>query len=173
MLFLLNRITIGSDSAMFNSLLKSGLMSKDLQSNILAPCVGTLINLSKHNSKSSDFLNTLVMDPALNMDVVSFLTQYTWFSGKIRTKQKRQLGALKMWEKELQNCIASKSAKESTIDDALLCQICFSRTMDCTFIPCAHKSCFSCISRSMMSSTQCFFCRQEITSLQKDEDEQK
>ncbi|KAJ9449983.1 E3 ubiquitin-protein ligase RKP [Diplonema papillatum] len=54
-------------------------------------------------------------------------------------------------------------AGDLTEDD--MCCICYTSVADTEF-PCGHSSCKGCITRHLLNSSDCFFCKNEVSSLQ-------
>ncbi|KNC85365.1 hypothetical protein, variant 1 [Sphaeroforma arctica JP610] len=51
-------------------------------------------------------------------------------------------------------------------DDEDTCSICYTYPLSATFLPCRHQSCHQCITRHLLNSKECFFCKELITSIE-------
>jgi len=173
LLFFLNRTTTGPESKTFNMVLQSGLgISPANHSSLIAPAAGVLLNM---HAAGPDFVKTLVSDEALNLGVFKFLCSYDWvLEGEgPHEHHHKKLAKLKAFVHDLEKLKLKQEEKKSSKpeqeeEDSQLCTICCTRVMDCTFFPCEHRSCYGCISRALLSSKECFFCRTEVQSVKKD-----
>ncbi|XP_028398244.1 E3 ubiquitin-protein ligase RNF123-like [Dendronephthya gigantea] len=56
--------------------------------------------------------------------------------------------------------------RQSSIDSGELCTICYAMPQSAVFVPCGHKSCRACISRHLMNSKICFFCKETVETFE-------
>jgi hypothetical protein len=61
--------------------------------------------------------------------------------------------------------LSASATTQSETDE--LCPICYSATVDTTFAPCQHRSCYRCISMHLLNKKQCFFCNALLESIQR------
>lgn len=55
--------------------------------------------------------------------------------------------------------------RQQLVRSSELCTICYTVANDTTFVPCGHRSCHGCVTRSMRRNNKCFYCNQPITKL--------
>eukprot|EP01134_Creolimax_fragrantissima_P002469 CFRG2469T1 len=55
---------------------------------------------------------------------------------------------------------------EDDDEDANTCSICYTFPLNTTFLPCRHQSCQQCITRHLLNSRACFFCKDEIETIE-------
>ena len=53
-------------------------------------------------------------------------------------------------------------------EDDGLCTICYASVANVSFEPCAHRSCEECITRHLMNSKACFFCKETVQKVIED-----
>jgi len=63
-----------------------------------------------------------------------------------------------------------KMKKQESIDAEVLCTICYALPQAVTFVPCGHASCKPCITRHLMNSKDCFFCKEVVVKIKDDEE---
>lgn len=51
--------------------------------------------------------------------------------------------------------------EETEVDDRMCC-ICYACDADAGFVPCAHRSCYGCITRHLLNCHRCFFCNATV-----------
>jgi len=144
---------------------------------VLAPVAGTLINLyraevearangSSHNSvlaclsasdavvESMDVLENMHWSKALSAEPQS-LMNIRFLSELARALRE---------QKERERTACTKVEEDMDADEDT-CTICYSATVDTSFLPCGHRSCHQCISRHLLNNKRCFFCNKDVESL--------
>ncbi|KAK4485968.1 hypothetical protein RD792_008622 [Penstemon davidsonii] len=184
--FILNHLIGAIDPEVFDlSLRRPGNSSEKVDRGmILAPLAGIILNLLDASRVDDAEQNDIVASFA-NMHCAGtilygfqYLLEYNWvgsIKGEDYFDQSTELENLTKLEKfshllickaELQAIEKRMRGGEPEIDDNLCC-ICYTNRSNAHFVPCAHVSCYSCISRHLLNCQRCFFCNTIVVEVVK------
>ncbi|XP_057296522.1 E3 ubiquitin-protein ligase RNF123-like [Hydractinia symbiolongicarpus] len=182
---ILNRVT--ASYKLFETL--SRLHATDIERQdryaVLAAVAGVLVTLlQRANTERRQFaVSKLLEEPSFQLESVAFLagnpveigaTNSTtpMFSFKkfkeVSQEECNEIEKLLQFLSEEHTAIKMK--KQESIDAEVLCTICYALPQSVSFVPCGHSSCRSCITRHLMNSKDCFFCKEVVVKI-KDHEE--
>ncbi|XP_015890975.3 E3 ubiquitin-protein ligase RKP isoform X1 [Ziziphus jujuba] len=180
-IFILNHITSAADAEFFDlSLRRHGQsLEKVNRGMILAPIIGIILNLvdasevleyKEYNDVAGVFAS---MDcPDRVHCGFQYLLDYNW-AGSFRGDA--YLTKLTQLESFMSHLVSrSQSQEVSSIEcggqadsEDRVCCICYACEADAGFVPCAHRSCYGCITRHLLNCHRCFFCNATVQEVVK------
>jgi hypothetical protein len=143
---------------------------------IMSPIAGTLIALSKLNTKLNGAVHRQMFGMAsVQEDTFAYLLGDELNYAHREGVSPSDLESLQAFvHNVIADCRANHEAKKQqhagqlesmeSIGEDDLCFICCSARIDVVFKPCQHKSCKMCIQRYLLNDTKCFFCNAKVES---------
>lgn len=177
--FILNHITSAADAEFFDlSIRRHGhSLEKVNRGMILAPLVGIILNLLDASSRTECRELNDVVGIVASMDCpktlhygFQYLLDYNWagslrgdaYLGKLGQLEKFASLLISRTESEIVDTMGH--GRETEGDDGECC-ICYACEADSEFVPCAHRSCYGCISRHLLNCQRCFFCNATVVEV--------
>ncbi|XP_021887448.1 LOW QUALITY PROTEIN: E3 ubiquitin-protein ligase RKP [Carica papaya] len=182
-IFILNHLTSSSDVQFFYlSLRRHGQsIEKMNRGMILAPLVGIILNLLDASAELEYRDQNDVVDVFASMDCPDtvhcgfhYLLEYNWAASFRGDACFAKLGQLENFLSSLISRTESKGriqyGKETDGDESTCC-ICYTCEADVQFVPCAHRSCYGCITRHLLNCQRCFFCNATVLEVIRNDDD--
>eukprot|EP00111_Clytia_hemisphaerica_P002840 TCONS_00008011-protein len=178
---ILNRVT--ASYKLFETL--SRLHATDIERQdryaVLAAVAGVLVTLlhrAPEQSKNKTVAK-LLDEPSFQLESVAFLagnpgtdingahSSTPMFSfekfKEVSEDECKEIDALLQYLSEEHTLVKMK--KQESIDAEAICTICYAWPQNVTFDPCGHSSCKPCITRHLMNSKDCFFCKEPVVKI--------
>ncbi|XP_065673661.1 E3 ubiquitin-protein ligase RNF123 isoform X2 [Hydra vulgaris] len=175
---ILNRVT--ASYKLFSTL--SRLHATDIERQdryaVLAAVAGVLVTLLQRSSEDRKKLavQKLLEEPSFQIESVAFLagnpmqiglTASPIFSFKkfkeVTEEECKEIENLLQYLSEEHT--TARMIKQDSVDADGLCTICYALPQSVKFVPCGHFSCRPCITRHLMNSTDCFFCKEVVVKI--------
>ncbi|CAG7734881.1 unnamed protein product [Allacma fusca] len=153
-------------SAVAGILLAAVRNELDMNSSADIPVTKALLNEPSFQVKSLDFLFGRNQSPTAEGTLPFSLRDYVPedISEEDMGMLERVIAHVKDWNQRLQS-------DADSINDEEVCTICYAYPKTCTFKPCNHRSCRTCIVHHLMNRGECFFCKAVIQQVFTDDGE--
>lgn len=178
---ILNRVTASYN--LFDTL--SRLHATDIERQdryaVLAAVAGVLVTVLVRGTTDSKqkAVDTLLNEPSFQLEAFAFLagnpSPLDGESGPVTAmfsfKKFKEVSESECNEIDdmlqiiAENHTQMKLKKQVSIEPEKLCTICYALPMTVTFFPCGHQSCKPCITRYLMNSKDCFYCREVVVTI--------
>lgn len=166
--FILNHVTSTRDHEFFDLSVRrhSSSLEKVNRGTILAPMAAIIMNLLDARMATDYRVQNDVVGVFASMDCpdtvlcgFQYLLESNWADGNLaKIRQLEKFSSQLISRTQSLNSERNTCAGDVDNEEGNLCCICYACEADTQFHPCAHRSCFGCITRHLLNCQRCFFC---------------